>query len=160
MYSVPQCGTLSVMGTELHPSPHLDPCTCLVNETLSAIFWAGSGKCRPLSPRYFPRQQSRVFASPWKLFTSPELSSFSHKVMLGKSLLFSRMSIFFSWEQLCKVYCRFYKNSGSGSETFLCPSRTKIAWNLITSMSLCAGVTPNMFRIWTDVNRKMEMVGW
>lgn len=94
-----------------------------------------------------------------KLFTSPKLS-FLHKVMLDRGLLFSRMNIIFSWEQLCKVYCRFYKNSGFGSQTLPCPAQTKTAWNLITNTSLCAGGTPTTFQIWTDINRKMEMAGW
>lgn len=40
------------------------------------------------------------------------------------------------------------------------PLRPRQPGTWFTNTSLCAGGTPTMFRIWTDINRKMEMAGW
>ena len=87
---------------------------------------AVQGFCLPPSTSASPQNCSFLQSSP----------SFSQKVMPDKSLFFSKMNTFFSREQLCKGYFRFYINSGFGSQTFLCPSQPG-TWFQTRHVTLC-----------------------
>lgn len=101
---------------------------------------------------------------PWdsspSFFTTPENCSLLQNSLFSKRWCLTRACFSQGWissslgNSSANLYCRFYKNSGFGSQTFI-----SVFLSDQDSLEFCAGGVPTMFRIWTDINRK-NWDGW
>lgn len=145
----------SPLCTKLYPSPHLDHCTWLVEETRPAIFWAERRKCR-LSSAHRPGVSSDSSLG--------LLPAYLHIGLTPKTVHFSKTPPFrarwyWAWSSQKLVsspgnsFAKYTANSikivGFGSQTLSVSNqdRPELEDKHVTRSS--TGGTPTMFRIWT-----------